>query len=617
MEVRNSISGQRETAADSTIMAFDPDQRYILSTLERVGGALSLVGVSMIFVTFYASKRIRTVPNTFILFASIANVGACVASLIALEGIEQGETSPLCQTQAFLFEMFMQSDPWWSFAMAINVYLVFFWSTNPTSFRKHLWIYCAICFGVPAVPAFICLFYRPGGAYIYGDAILWCWIDNNFNQLRIWTYYLPIWVCIFLSAVIYVAVGYQVFHQRNQLRNLTLSNPGKETSTSDVRDSAEKNLTGHGSYYGTVTTEVQVTTMDHCCDAHTTHSITPPPTPPNNWNSNSNTTLTPTPCYHPWVSTATFPFDLEACNGSGPSQTNFNTGTNQDSFAQPGPLPRPLSPCGNPNCHYANIPNAIFPIPPPASPTTKRQATASSAATHRSSPPPQPQTFSTTSVITAAPRPKRRSTSRPSVLTRVQSSGHRITAKLRHMDPVKLAYLRTSFVFAISVLVTWTPSSINRVYNLVYPEQASYGLNLASAAVLPLQGVWNAVIYFSTSHKILREELEVVSSRRPVLRRVLTWLRMIDPSSVHLVGVDGGSLDRARSAGVVSGSVCHGGPSGAVPPAVASPAFERTTTRGGRLSRHYSSDAVEMNTRNPRIGSNVRVQKGGQLDISL
>lgn len=56
--------------------------------------------------------------------------------------------------------------------MAINVYLVFFWSTNPTSFRKHLWIYCAICFGVPAVPAFICLFYRPGGAYIYGDAIV-------------------------------------------------------------------------------------------------------------------------------------------------------------------------------------------------------------------------------------------------------------------------------------------------------------------------------------------------------------------------------------------------------------------------------------------------------------
>ncbi len=48
-------------------------------------------------------------------------------------------------------------------------------------------------------------------------------------------------MCIFLSAVIYLAVGYHVFHRRNQLRNLTLSNQGKEdVSSTDVRDSAEK-----------------------------------------------------------------------------------------------------------------------------------------------------------------------------------------------------------------------------------------------------------------------------------------------------------------------------------------------------------------------------------------
>lgn len=49
-------------------------------------------------------------------------------------------------------------------------------------------------------------------------------------------------MCSVLSAVIYFAVGYHVFHQRNQLRNLSLSNQGKETTgdTSDVRDSAEK-----------------------------------------------------------------------------------------------------------------------------------------------------------------------------------------------------------------------------------------------------------------------------------------------------------------------------------------------------------------------------------------
>lgn len=71
---------------------------------------------------------------------------------------------------------------------------------------------------------------------------LWCWIASQWNALRIYSYYLPIWICSVLSAVIYFAVGYHVFHQRNQLRNLSLSNQGIEVTgeTSDVRDSAEK-----------------------------------------------------------------------------------------------------------------------------------------------------------------------------------------------------------------------------------------------------------------------------------------------------------------------------------------------------------------------------------------
>lgn len=92
-------------------------------------------------------------------------------------------------------------------------------------------------------------------------------------------------------------------------------------------------------------------------------------------------------------------------------------------------------------------------------------------------------------------------------------------SKFSHMDPVKLAYLRTSFVFAISVLVTWTPSSINRVHDLIYTNNASFGLNLASSVVLPLQGVWNAVIFFTTGWKTLREDLHAFIDRRRGLPR--------------------------------------------------------------------------------------------------
>jgi hypothetical protein len=47
-------------------------------------------------------------------------------------------------------------------------------------------------------------------------------------------------VCILLSTVIYIAVGYHVFHQRNQLRNLTLSNPTENMSCGDGRESDER-----------------------------------------------------------------------------------------------------------------------------------------------------------------------------------------------------------------------------------------------------------------------------------------------------------------------------------------------------------------------------------------
>lgn len=64
---------------------------------------------------------------------------------------------------------------------------------------------------------------------------MWCWINDEYNQLRIFTYYMPIWTCIVLSTLIYVAVGYHVFHQRNQLRNLTLSNQARDPSGAEPR----------------------------------------------------------------------------------------------------------------------------------------------------------------------------------------------------------------------------------------------------------------------------------------------------------------------------------------------------------------------------------------------
>jgi hypothetical protein len=68
---------------------------------------------------------------------------------------------------------FMQADPWWSFAMAVNVYLVFFHNMNPSVFRRYTWVYCVICYGGPMLTAVALLIVRKDDrGLIYGDAVV-------------------------------------------------------------------------------------------------------------------------------------------------------------------------------------------------------------------------------------------------------------------------------------------------------------------------------------------------------------------------------------------------------------------------------------------------------------
>lgn len=85
--------------------ALTPGQTQALVLMERMGGSISLVAVVLIFVAYALVPRVRNVQNTFIVFASIANVGASIASVIAMDGLELGVASPLCQAQSFLFHM--------------------------------------------------------------------------------------------------------------------------------------------------------------------------------------------------------------------------------------------------------------------------------------------------------------------------------------------------------------------------------------------------------------------------------------------------------------------------------------------------------------------------------
>ncbi|EQK97373.1 GPCR, family 2-like protein [Ophiocordyceps sinensis CO18] len=293
--------------------------------------------------------------------------------MIGYDGLRQGEFSALCQAQAFIFEWFMQSDPWWSFAMAFNVYLVFFHNADPASFRKYLWAYCLVCFGGPMIPAIVLLCMRgDDGGPFYGDAALWCWIDSNWSLVRLYSYYIPIWICIVLSFMVYVA-----------------------------------GLTRRQEGYKTVMTEVYITS------ALPTLDLEPSAAAP-----------------------------IQHRSGVVPHSSSWVSGLHGDNSSFR-------------HNHRHQVETSCYSDSPPLQ--------------------------------------------RYKLLGRIRASLAETSLKLKRLDPVKMAYLRTSFIFGFAVLITWIPSSVNRLYSQANGGKISFSLNVASGFVLPLQGVWNAIIYLTTS----------------------------------------------------------------------------------------------------------------------
>ncbi|KAH8698345.1 hypothetical protein BGW36DRAFT_448258 [Talaromyces proteolyticus] len=89
-------------------------------------------------------------------------------------------------------------------------------------------------------------------------------------------------------------------------------------------------------------------------------------------------------------------------------------------------------------------------------------------------------------------------------------------------DPEAWLYARVAFLFFIALLITWVPSSANRIYALVNPNSVNFGLNYAASFVFPLQAFWNTVVYIISSQTACRELWQTITLRaitNPPLRR--------------------------------------------------------------------------------------------------
>jgi hypothetical protein len=102
--------------------------------------------------------------------------------------------------------------------------------------------------------------------------------------------------------------------------------------------------------------------------------------------------------------------------------------------------------------------------------------------------------------VSSSPRPPSFDSSQASASPSKYYDGHpRRSIPSSDANRAAINYCKCALLFFVAMLVTWVPSTLNRLVTLVHPNDPIFGLNYASGLVLPLQGFWNATIYIFTS----------------------------------------------------------------------------------------------------------------------
>ncbi|KAG5929040.1 hypothetical protein E4U42_007351 [Claviceps africana] len=395
-------------------MNFSRDDRMAISTTERACSIMSLLGCLFIIVTFCSSTAFHKPINRLVFYASFGNLFTVVGTLMSRSYIDDVD-SVGCQFQATLIQLFMPADAFWTMAMAINVYLTFYFKFDAARLRRMEIAYLIACYGVPAIPAVAFLFIRSSeGVRVYGNATLWCWISQDWDVLRIAIFYGPVWVVIFITFFIYLRAGRTIYEKRKQLR-------GFHSSDHDLLSTNGETVTTTRTTEVTVTTEV----VGHGG------------------------------------------FQLNQMNARGPIDCS-----RQDSGG----------------------PGGVYSV----------HITADTGASRHDK-----------EDVVMSSRRGQGPTSTLQQPARKTGTANSTRRRNQELNNAAWSYTKVSILFFTAIIITWIPSSANRVFSLIHDKKTSMPLEFMSAFVLPLQGFWNAVIYATTSWSACKELLDHLLVKKP------------------------------------------------------------------------------------------------------
>lgn len=127
--------------------------------------------------------------------------------------------------------------------------------------------------------------------------------------------------------------------------------------------------------------------------------------------------------------------------------------------------------------------------------------------------------------VEVGPNDRQRKPSAPEIFrVRSMTRNHALT----ETNPDAWLYARVAFLFFCALLISWVPSSVNRLYSIANPDKLVFWLNYIETLVLPLQGFLNAVVYVITSQTACRN-----------LWRSMTGAQELPRKNSSVAGMDG------------------------------------------------------------------------------
>lgn len=176
--------------------ALSEEELYYLAIAVCTSAALSLVGSSVIVITFMLFKEVRRELGAQLIF--FLNLSDLFMSLSWFPWWQlKGKEDMLCVIQATTLQYFEIASVLWGVCVAITLVLFF----NRDDLSPRMTIFHMICWGIPVPVITVCLYMDLFG---YAGAT-WCWISNP--QYRLMAY-LP---CLLFSFINFISFIYLIY----------------------------------------------------------------------------------------------------------------------------------------------------------------------------------------------------------------------------------------------------------------------------------------------------------------------------------------------------------------------------------------------------------------------